>query len=72
MLKFTKIAGPRGSGKTTYNVDYKGVPVGQLWTWKIPGENHPWHVKPLKGDHAAFYGRDAFLRAKIHIAGFVS
>jgi len=33
------------------NVSLDGEPYGQLWTFQAKGEKHPWHSKPLDGDH---------------------
>jgi|14_taG_2_1085336.scaffolds.fasta_scaffold97039_2 hypothetical protein len=38
--------------KITVNVSRNGEPFGQLWTWSnTRTERHPWHSKPLDGEH---------------------
>jgi len=41
-----------------YNVErINGQPFGQIWTWKNTKDTwHPWHAKPLNGEHKTFFG----------------
>ncbi len=49
MLTFTRVS------KTEINVDRGHVPFGQIWTFpRTRGEYHPWHAKPLNGEHRTF------------------
>lgn len=42
-------------GKREIEVSRNGRPYGLLWTWEgIPDEWHPWHAKPLHGDHHTY------------------
>lgn len=41
----------KGSSRIVYNVNVNGRPFGQVWTFKVPGETHPWHVGELNGFH---------------------
>lgn len=55
-LTFTPILTRKGSSQRTINVDLNGVPFGQLWTFRNTKDTwHPWHAKPLTGEHQAFY-----------------
>lgn len=54
MITFTKQATAHGSNMTQWNVDRDGNPFGQIWTFRAPGEVHPYHVKPLDGVHETF------------------
>ena len=62
---FTKINPSHGSNVLKINVDRAGVPFGQIWTIfrDCPGEVHPWHAKPLTGEHKTFWENDGGLRA---------
>jgi len=55
--EFTFHAPTRSNGRTEINVSLNGKPFGQIWTFHKKGEVHPWHSKPLKGEHKAYYGR---------------
>lgn len=57
-MPFTYTTRPRkhGSTQTTIDVERDGKPFGQLWTWpNTKTDTHPWHSKPLNGEHEAFY-----------------
>lgn len=53
-ITITKRAKVRGSNMVEYTVDVDGVPFGLIWTFKAAGEVHPFHAKPLAGEHATF------------------
>jgi len=45
--------------KKTIHVSRHGIPFGQMWTWtKTKTEEHPWHVKTVKGKHTCFWKND--------------
>lgn len=57
-----------GSNMIEVEVSRNGRPFGMIWTFVASRrEKHPWHSKPLNGDHAAFYGRDGLNKAKAHM-----
>lgn len=61
---FTKAPKVAGSKIKALNVEVDGKPFGQIWTFtKTKGEFHPWHAKPLNGEHRAFYAKDGGLQA---------
>lgn len=65
MITFLKVAKKPGSSQQTINVERNGKPFGQLWTWpNTKTEWHPWHAKPLNGDHKTF---DNLKDAKTHM-----
>lgn len=44
-----------GTTQMVVNVERDGQPFGQLWTWPTTAtETHPWHAKPLTGEHKTF------------------
>ena len=66
MMTFTKAKKRPGSSKVEINVSKGGAPFGMLWTWaNTRTEWHPWHAKPLNGEHATF---DNLAAAKAHMA----
>lgn len=58
MDEVTFHAPTKSNGRTEINVSLNGKPFGQMWTFKAKGETHPWHAKPLNGEHATFWGRN--------------
>jgi hypothetical protein len=55
MTTFTKVFTAPTTSTKTVNVSRNGEPFGQLWTWKnTRTEQHPWHAKPLNGEHEVF------------------
>ena len=41
--------------KREIEVSRHGRPYGLLWTWEgVKDEWHPWHAKPLHGDHHTY------------------
>ena len=57
---FYKVPKVRGGEQITINVERDGLPFGQLWTFpnKV-GFTHPWHAKPLNGEHRTFATKKA-------------
>jgi len=49
-ITITKQAAIKGSTRVVYNVDLNGVPFGQIWTYKFPGEKHVWHAAKATGE----------------------
>lgn len=49
-----------GSTMMVVDVERDGQPFGQLWTWPTTRtEDHPWHAKPLNGEHKVFWKHSA-------------
>ena len=51
-INFTKK--PNTTGQLVWNVDLGSQPFGQIWTFVAEGEEHPFHAKPLHGEHVTF------------------
>lgn len=55
------VTGPvkvKGSPRVAYNYDLNGVPFGQVYTFKVPGETHPFHAVRADGTYiGAFFNR---------------
>lgn len=63
MFNFHKMQ-TREDGYRYINVDYKGRPFAQLWTWKKQNETHPWHAKLACGEeYKCFYSDEGGLEA---------
>lgn len=64
-MEFSKVIKRSGSTQKTVNVSLNGQPFGQLWAWNnTRTERHPWHAKPLNGEHATF---ETLAAAKSHM-----
>lgn len=61
------ITGPvkvKGSPRVAYNYDLNGVPFGQVYSFKVALETHPWHAVKANGEHLGhFTSRKAADRA---------
>lgn len=54
-ITITKVAPPKGSNQTRWNVDLEGIPFGAMWTFRnTKTEKHGFHAKPLNGMHKIF------------------
>lgn len=52
MFFFHKRPKRHGSTEVFYEVSCDGKPYGAIWTWpNTRTEWHPWHSKPLDGEH---------------------
>lgn len=59
MLKFIPRKTRPGSSQRVIDVELDGNPFGQLWTFRNTRTTwHPWHAKPLNGEHQLFWNAD--------------
>ena len=60
MLKFKHVRPfNKGSGLITINVEKDDQPFGQIWTFRTSLDTkHPWHAKPLDGEHKSFFAKE--------------
>lgn len=66
-ITITKQPKLKGSTRVVYNVDLNGVPFGQIWTYKFPGEVHVWHAAKANGEligngHATYKAAETAMR----------
>lgn len=67
-ITITKQPKLKGSTRVVYNVDLNGVPFGQIWTYKFPGEVHVWHAAKATGEMVG-NGYDTYKEAETAIRG---
>lgn len=59
MLTFIPRKARLGSSQRVIDVERNGEPFGQLWTFRNSRTTwHPWHAKPLHGEHKTFWNAD--------------
>lgn len=67
-VTITKVRPAGGSKMVRWNVDKNGEPFGQIWTFKVRGEQHPFHAKTLDGAYKCFAnyeGAEEFMRGEM-------
>jgi hypothetical protein len=65
-VEFIKRNRVPGGKSTRIDVDRNGKPFAAMWTFRVKGEEHPWHVKPTDnahGEHEVFWKSDGGLTA---------
>ena len=54
----------KGSNRYEWNLRKDNNPIGQIWTFKERGEEHPFHLKLLSGEYGTYPNLDAAIKSQ--------